>query len=227
MQAAAFRDAIPVVAPWRFSLAIMLRVRNAKFSGNNVCILSNPALHKIQESCFHASFFSFCPLCWPPLFPPFLGTFLPLYPPWKVLCSVEQRAQRRAWRGAVPGWTSPQSSGRKFLPENCIKKKVSLGSSLIFFPCLFCFSRKTAQKTTEKARIFLPARTLESLKRKKTLKKAGRKEFQKSKEKKISVVRPMPFSGVGGMGALRLRDPLFQILGILTPARGGRIPNTR
>ena len=32
------------------------------------------------------------------------------------------RAQRRAWRGAVPGWTSPQSPGRKFLPEICAKK---------------------------------------------------------------------------------------------------------
>ena len=66
--------------------------------------------------------FPFCPLCWPPSFPPFLGTFLPFSPARKVLCSVEQRAQRRAWRGAVSGWTSPQTSGRKFLPEICVKK---------------------------------------------------------------------------------------------------------
>ena len=45
---------------------------------------------------FTRPFFPFCPLCWPPLFPLFLGTFSPLSSPWKVLCSVEQRSQRRA-----------------------------------------------------------------------------------------------------------------------------------
>ena len=39
-----------------------------------------------------------------------------------MLCSVEERAQCRAWGGAVPGWIAPQSSGRKFLPEICVKK---------------------------------------------------------------------------------------------------------
>ena len=78
-------------------------------------------------ACFHTSFFPFCPLCWPALFPPpFLGTFSPFSPPRKVLCSVEQGAQPRVWSGAVPAWTSPQGSGRKFLPELCVKK-VSFG----------------------------------------------------------------------------------------------------
>ena len=40
----------------------------------------------------------------------------------QVLCSVEQRAQHRAWRGAVSGLNSPKSSGRKFLPEIYVKK---------------------------------------------------------------------------------------------------------
>ena len=39
-----------------------------------------------------------------------------------MLCSVEQGAQPRAWRGTVSAWTSPRSSGRKFLPEICVKK---------------------------------------------------------------------------------------------------------
>ena len=73
-------------------------------------------------TCSHASFFPFCPLCWPPLFPPFSGTFSPCSPPRKVLCSVEQGAQHRSWRGAVSGWTSPQNSGRKFLPEICVQE---------------------------------------------------------------------------------------------------------
>ena len=73
----------------------------------------------ILLTCFHASFFPFCLFC---SSSPFLGTFSPFFRPRKVLCSVEQRAQCRAWRGAVPGWISPQSSGRKFLPEICVKK---------------------------------------------------------------------------------------------------------
>ena len=61
-------------------------------------------------TCFHV-LFPICPLA------PFLSSFSPCSPPRKVLCSVEQRAQHRAWRG-----TSPQSSGRNFLPEICVKK---------------------------------------------------------------------------------------------------------
>ena len=47
----------------------------------------------------------------------FLGTFSPFFRPRKVLCSVEQRAQCRAWRGAVPGWISPHS-----FPKSAWKK---------------------------------------------------------------------------------------------------------
>ena len=39
-----------------------------------------------------------------------------------MLSSVEQGAQHTAWKGGVSGWTSPQSSGRKFLPEICVRK---------------------------------------------------------------------------------------------------------
>ena len=78
---------------------------------------------------FRASFFPFCPLCWPPLFLPFFSApFRPFSPPRKVLCSVEKRVQSRASRGAAPGCTSPQSSGRKFLPEICVKKGQTLNS---------------------------------------------------------------------------------------------------
>ena len=51
-----------------------------------------------------------------------LTTFSPFSPPRKVLSSVEESAQHRAWRGAGSGWTFPRSSGRKFLPEICVKK---------------------------------------------------------------------------------------------------------
>ena len=72
---------------------------------------------------FSRVLFSFLPpFAGHPSSSPFLGTFSPFFPPRKVLCSVEQRAHHRAWRGAVSGWISPQSSGKKFLPEICVKK---------------------------------------------------------------------------------------------------------
>ena len=66
----------------------------------------------------HASFFPFCPLCWPPRFS---APFWPFFPLQRVLCSVEQGAQHRAQRGATSG---PLHKVReeKFLPEICAKK---------------------------------------------------------------------------------------------------------
>ena len=72
---------------------------------------------------FSRVLFSFLPSLLATPLPPFLWAFFrPWSPPRKVLCSVEQRAQHTAWRGAVSGWTSPERSGRKFLPEICVKK---------------------------------------------------------------------------------------------------------
>ena len=67
---------------------------------------------------FMRPFFLFAPSAGHPI-------FCAPSPPRKVLCSVEQRAQHTPWRGAVSGWTSPQSSGKKFLPEICVKKGLS------------------------------------------------------------------------------------------------------
>ena len=71
---------------------------------------------------FARPFFLFAPFAGHPSSSPFLGTFSPFSPPRRVLCSVEKRVQSRAWTGAVRGCTSPRSSGRKFLPEICVKK---------------------------------------------------------------------------------------------------------
>ena len=73
-------------------------------------------------TCFHMSFFPFTPFAGHPFSSPFSAHFRPFLPVAKCSFSVEQRALRRAWRGAVSGLTSPQSSGRKFLPEICVKK---------------------------------------------------------------------------------------------------------
>ena len=90
-----------------------------KITGRNLLQSPPPKLPGL----FSCVLFSFCSLCWPPLSspPPSLGTFPPFSSPWKVLCSVEQRGQHTAGRGAVSGLTTPQSSGRKFLPEICMK----------------------------------------------------------------------------------------------------------
>ena len=82
---------------------------------------------------FTRPFFLFAPFAGHPSSSPFLGTFSPFSPPRKVLCSVEKRVQRRAWRGAAVGCTSPQSSGRKFLPEICLKKGQILSSKTVLW----------------------------------------------------------------------------------------------
>ena len=66
-------------------------------------------------------FFLFAPCACHPSFSSFSRHLFARFSPRKMLCSVEEGAQQRAWRGAVSRWTSPQSSGRKFLPEICVK----------------------------------------------------------------------------------------------------------
>ena len=79
--------------------------------------------HLTMSDLFSRVLFSFfAPFADHPSSSSFRSTFLPFFPPRKVLCSVEQGAQHKAWRGAVSGWTCPQNSGRKFLPEICVKK---------------------------------------------------------------------------------------------------------
>ena len=74
-------------------------------------------------TCFHASFFHFLLLLLAAPLPALSRHLSPRFPPRKMLCSVEQRTQRRASRGAVPGWTFRPSSGRKFLPRNLREKR--------------------------------------------------------------------------------------------------------
>ena len=73
-------------------------------------------------TCFHASFFPFCPLCWPPLFLPFLGAFLLFFLPSKGALFCRAKGTAQSLEGGSSGLVSPQSSGRKFLPEICVKK---------------------------------------------------------------------------------------------------------
>ena len=54
-------------------------------------------------------------------FPPFLGTLFALEK--CSVCSVEQRAQHRSWRGAVSGWTSPQGWREEFPSRNLREKR--------------------------------------------------------------------------------------------------------
>ena len=65
--------------------------------------------------------FSFLPRL---LASPYLGTFSPSSPPRKVLSSVGQRPQCRAWRGAILGWISPQLG--KEIPSRKLREKRSV-----------------------------------------------------------------------------------------------------
>ena len=67
-------------------------------------------------------FFSFLPsFVGHPSFSAFSRHLFALFSSRKMLCSVEEGEHHRARRGGVSGWTSPQSSGRKPLPEICVK----------------------------------------------------------------------------------------------------------
>ena len=73
-------------------------------------------------TCFYASFFPFCHLSLPPLFLSFSRRLFALFSPWKSALFCRAKGTAQSWRRAVSGWTSPQTSGRKFLPEIRVKK---------------------------------------------------------------------------------------------------------
>ena len=86
-------------------------------------------LSPVDWPVFTRPFFPFAPFAGHPSFSPFLGTSLPFSPPQKVLCSVEQGAQRRAWRGAVPRGSSGMDLSRKFgkeIPSRNLREKAPL-----------------------------------------------------------------------------------------------------
>ena len=75
-----------------------------------------------QLTCFHASFFPFCPLFWPPLFLPLSRHVLAIFSPSKSALFCRAKGTAQSLERAVPGWIFPESSGRRFLPEICVKK---------------------------------------------------------------------------------------------------------
>ena len=81
-------------------------------------------------TCFHASFFPFFPLCWSLLFS---AVFSPFSAPQKVLCSVEERAQRRAWSS---GMDLSTKLGKE-IPSRNLREKRSGLVSLQFLNCFF------------------------------------------------------------------------------------------
>ena len=56
---------------------------------------SRKAEKRAYLTCFHASFFPFCPLCWPPLFLPLSGHLFALFSAWKstLFCRAKGTAQ--------------------------------------------------------------------------------------------------------------------------------------
>ena len=74
-------------------------------------------------TCFHASFFPFCPLCWSPLFLPSSRHLFRPFLPQRMLCSVEQGTQHRAWKGAVSGWTFHADFGKEIPSRNLREKR--------------------------------------------------------------------------------------------------------
>ena len=75
-------------------------------------------------TCFHASFFPFCPLCWPPLFLPSSRHLLPFSPPSKsaLFCRVRGTAHSLE-RGSVRMDLSTKFG--KEIPSRNLREKIS------------------------------------------------------------------------------------------------------
>ena len=87
------------------------------------CLQNEIAHEKLlnRPTCFHASFFPFCPFCWPPLFLPFLSTFSPFLSSRKVLYSVEQKTAQSLERGSFR-MDASKKFGKEIPSRNCAKK---------------------------------------------------------------------------------------------------------
>ena len=92
---------------------------------------------------FTRPFVLFAPFAGHPSSSPFLGTFSPFAPPRKVLCSVEQRAQRRAWRGRS-GMDLSTKFGKE-IPSRNLRKKRS--ASALLYQVMWSFLAKVAVRS--------------------------------------------------------------------------------
>ena len=98
-----FRPLLTPVSTAPFSPASQFTVCNSRFARPRFALRVFLGCFRTFCDLFSRVLFPFCPLCWPPLFQPFLGSFFALFfsAPQKGVCSVERRAQHRAWREAV------------------------------------------------------------------------------------------------------------------------------
>ena len=75
-------------------------------------------------TCFHASFFPFCPLCWPPLFLPFSRRlFAPFLPSKNALFCRARGTAQRLGRGSFR--TDPPTKFGKEFPSRNLRKNRS------------------------------------------------------------------------------------------------------
>ena len=73
-------------------------------------------------TCFHASFFPFCPLCWPPLSLPFSGRLFALFSPSKSALFCREKGTTQSLERGSFRIDLSRKFGKEFFPEICVEK---------------------------------------------------------------------------------------------------------
>ena len=82
--------------------------------------MRSPELHL---TCFHASFFPFCPLCWPPLFLPFSRHILALFSPSKTALFCRAKGTAQSLERGRSGMDLSTKFGKEIPSRNLRKKR--------------------------------------------------------------------------------------------------------
>ena len=86
----------------------------------------------LQEflTCFHASFFPFCPLCWPPLFLPFYRHLLALFFPLKSALFCRERGTAQSLESGSFRMDLSTRFGKEIPSRNLREKRSDFGGCL-------------------------------------------------------------------------------------------------
>ena len=74
-------------------------------------------------TCFHASFFPFCPLCWPPLFLPFSRHIFALFSPSKTALFCRAKGTAQSLERGSSGMDLSTKFGKEIPSQNLRKKR--------------------------------------------------------------------------------------------------------
>ena len=82
-------------------------------------------------TCFRASFFPFCPLCWPPLFLPFSRHLFALFSPSKSALFCREKGTEQSLERGSSGMHLSTKFGKEIPSRNLREKRSEIGNHLV------------------------------------------------------------------------------------------------